>query len=56
MKEEYNREKEEIKAKFFESLHQIKEEFAIEITDTTETLNSTHKKRLGEWSLIKTKI
>lgn len=47
LKNEYKREKEEIKASFYKSLEQIKEEFANEITITTETLTVKHKKELG---------
>lgn len=47
LKSEYKREKDEIKASFYKSLEQIKEEFANEITITTETLTVKHKKELG---------
>lgn len=48
IKEEHKREKEQIKASFYRSLEQIKEEFANEITLTTETLQAKHKKEMGE--------
>lgn len=48
IKEEHNREKEQIKASFYRSLEQIKEEFANEITLTTETMQAKHKKEMGE--------
>lgn len=48
IKGEHKREKEQIKASFYRSLEQIKEEFANEITLTTETLQAKHKKEMGE--------
>lgn len=48
IKEEHKREKEQIKASFYRSLEQIKEEFANEITLTTETMQAKHKKEMGE--------
>lgn len=52
IKEEHKREKEQIKASFYRSLEQIKEEFANEITLTTETMQAKHKKEMGEESRI----
>lgn len=52
LKNEYKREKEEIKASFYKSLEQIKEEFANEITITTETLTVKHKKELGLFLIL----
>ncbi|CRK91529.1 CLUMA_CG005189, isoform C [Clunio marinus] len=48
IKDEHKREKEQIKASFYRSLEQIKEEFANEITLTTETLQAKHKKEMEE--------
>lgn len=48
IKEENKREKEQIKASFYRSLEQIKEEFANEITLTTETMQTKHKKEMGK--------
>jgi hypothetical protein len=48
MKAEHKREKDQIKASFYNSLEQIKEEFANEITLTTETLQAKHKRDLGK--------
>lgn len=48
MKAEHKREKDQIKASFYNSLEQIKEEFANEITLTTETMQGKHKRDLGK--------
>jgi F0F1-type ATP synthase membrane subunit b/b' len=48
IKDEHKREKEQIKASFYRSLEQIKEEFANEITLTTETMQAKHKKEMGK--------
>jgi hypothetical protein len=48
IKGEHKREKEQIKTSFYRSLEQIKEEFANEITLTTETLQAKHKRELGK--------
>lgn len=53
IKNEHKREKEQIKASFYRSLEQIKEEFANEITLTTETLQGKHKRELGKFHLQK---
>lgn len=47
IKDEHKREKEQIKASFYRSLEQIKEEFANEITLATEALQAKHKKEMG---------
>jgi hypothetical protein len=48
IKGEHKREKEQIKTSFYRSLEQIKEEFANEITLTSETLQGKHKRELGK--------
>lgn len=48
IKDDHKREKEQIKASFYRSLEQIKEEFANEITLTTETLQAKHKNEMGK--------
>jgi hypothetical protein len=48
IKDEHKREKEQIKASFYNSLEQIKEEFANEITLTQETLQGKHKREMGK--------
>lgn len=51
IKMEHKREKEQIKASFYRSLEEIKQEFANEITLTTETMQAKHKKEMGEESI-----
>lgn len=48
MKAEHKREKDQIKASFYNSLEQIKLEFNNELTLTTDAMQSKHKKELGE--------
>lgn len=37
---------------FRKRLEQVQEEFARELTDTTEILKSTHKRELGSYTII----
>lgn len=49
IKSGHKREKEQIKGSFHMSLEQIKQEFANEITLTTDTLQGKHKRELGKF-------
>lgn len=51
MKAEHKREKDQIKASFYNSLDQIKLEFNNEITLTTEAMQGKHKQELGELTM-----
>lgn len=52
MKIEHDQDREEMEEHFRTRLQQVKEEFANEITDATDTLKAKHKKEIGELSLI----
>lgn len=49
LKQEYAKEKQEMETSFKTRLENVQEEFARELTDTTEILKSSHKRELGNF-------